>query len=220
MISRKVYLHTLYTNLILRHPVLLFFNAYGVNFHELTKVRLALAKEGAHMTLIRRRVFISSLRVAEYMESTYTRPYEMWDPSGLAMHAEILSRQRTAQEHEMKALLKGSQVSAVYFNGFNWRPESIEPAKIVSAIRILEKTGKTPIVGARFQRTVATAEDVKRLRDISGIESLRSELVGVLGGTAQVLAGTLSAPSGGLAFTLERRKEAMENEKASTNIEQ
>lgn len=74
--SRKVYLHTLYTNLLLRHSLLLFFNIASVNFHILINLRTALAPMGIHLKVLRRRVFINSLRVARYVETSRTRPGE------------------------------------------------------------------------------------------------------------------------------------------------
>lgn len=112
----------------------------------------------------------------------------------------------------MKSLLKGHQPCAIYFNDFNWRPESIDPVKVAAVIRIVERTGKTPILGARFQRTVTTAEDVKKLRTMESVGKVRGELVGILGGTAQALAGTLSTPAGGLALTLEGRQKAIQED--------
>ena len=194
--------------------MLIFFNIVSVDFHTLINLRIALAPHGAHLKVIRRRIFLSALRVAEYVEATRTRPHEMWDPSGLAMHAKILPRRRDVEELEMKSLLKGSQACVVYFDNFNWRPESIDPATIAAVTRIIERTGKTPILGARFQRTVITADDVKRLRMMPKVEQVRSELAGVLGGAAQTLAGVLSAPAAGVAFTLEGRQKAMEDETA------
>jgi ribosomal protein L10 len=175
-------------------------------------LRLALAPYGAHIKVIRRRIFISALRVAEYITTTQIRSHEMWDPSGLAMHAKLLSRKRSVEELELTALLKAHQACALYFDDFNWRPESIDTLKVGAAIRILERTGKTPIIGARFQRKVVTAENVKRFRTIEGIDRIRGELVAVLGGAAQTLSGILSGPSGGLAFTLEGRQKAMEED--------
>jgi ribosomal protein L10 len=128
------------------------------------------------------------------------------------MHAKLLPRRRNIEELEMKSLLKGSQACAVYFDDFNWRPESIDPVKINAVVRLIERTGKTPIVGARFQRTVITAEQVKKLRTVPKAERVRGELLAVLGGAAQALAGTLSTPASGLAFTLEGRQKAMEDE--------
>jgi ribosomal protein L10 len=210
--SRKVYLHTLYTNLLLRHSLLLFFNIASVNFHILINLRTALAPMGIHLKVLRRRVFINSLRVARYVETSRTRPGEMWDPTGLAMRSKILDRKRSTEELEMIALLKGKQPCAVYFDDFNWRPESIDPAKIATVVRMLERTGKTPIIGGRFQRGVITAEGVKRLRSVGGHQEVGGELLGVLGGAAQSLAGTLSAPAGGLSFTLQGRQKALEEE--------
>lgn len=212
--SRKVYLHTLYTNLLLRHPVLLFFNVNAVDNYTLTHLRNALAPHGAEFRVIRRKVFLAALRVAKYIEASRPRSHELWDPSGLAMHAKILPRRRATEELEMKSLLKGYQPCAIYFNDFNWRPESIDLGKIAAVMRLVEKSGKTPILGARFQRSVATVEDMKRVRSMESVNRVREELIGILGGAAQALAGTLSAPAGGLAFTLERRKKAIEDQGA------
>ena len=77
-------------------------------------------------------------------------------------------------------------------------------------MKILEKTGKTPLLGARFQKRVVTVEDLKYVETMESLGKSRSELVGLLGGTAQVLAGMLSSPSGSLAFTLEGRRKAMD----------
>jgi len=139
----------------------------------------------------------------------------MWDPSGLAMHAKIIPRKRDVEELEMTTLLKGSQPCAIYFDDFNWKPESIDPGKIAAVTRIVERTGKTPILGARFQRTVITAEDVKRMRMVPELNRGRQQLVGVLGGAAQTLAGTLSAPAVAVAWTLEGRHKAMEEEEGA-----
>jgi ribosomal protein L10 len=128
------------------------------------------------------------------------------------MHAKLLPRRRDVEELEMKSLLRGKQACAVYFDDFNWRPESIDPAKIAAVVRIIERTGKTPILGARFQRTVITAEQVRKLRSLPKVDNVRGELVAVLGGPAQALAGTISTPASGLAFTLEGRQKAMEDE--------
>jgi len=112
----------------------------------------------------------------------------------------------------MKTLLKGQQTCVASFENFTWRPESIDPAQINAVVKLIERTGKTPVIGARFQRTVISAQDVKRLRTMPKTETVRAELVGLLGGAAQTLAGTLSTPAGGLAFTLEGRHKAMEDE--------
>jgi ribosomal protein L10 len=215
-VSRKVYLHTQYTNFLLRHPVLLFCNVFSADFRTLLNLRIALAAHNARIKVIRRRIFISALRVAEYIESTRTGLYDMWDPSGLAMHAKILPRKRNTEEFEMTTLLRGSQTCAVYFDEFNWKPESIDLAKIATVTRIIERTGKTPILGGRFQRTVITAADVKRLRTVPDVSRGRQELVGALGGAAQTLAGTLSAPAAAVAWTLEGRQKAMEEEQGTT----
>jgi len=110
----------------------------------------------------------------------------------------------------MKALLKGQQPCALYFNGLDWRPESLDPSRIKAVVNILEKTGKTPLLGARFQRRVVTTEDLKHLGTMESLGRSRSELVGLLGGTSQALAAALSSPAGSLAFTLEGRKKAMD----------
>ena len=162
------------------------------------------------MKVIRRRIFLNALRVAEYVEAT--RAKELWDPSGLAMRAKILPRRRSEEELEMKTLLRGSSTCVASFENFNWRPESIDPAQINAVVRLIERTGKTPIVGARFHRTVISAGDVKRLRTLPKAETVNAELVGLLGSAAQTLAGTLSTPASGLAFTLEGRHKAMEEE--------
>jgi len=200
--------------------MLLFFNVNSVDFHTLIHLRIALAPYGANFKVIRRRIFIAALRVAEYVEASRTRPYEMWDPSGLPMHAKILPRRREIEELEMKALLKGNQTAAVYFDDFNWRPESIDTAKIDAVAKIIERTGKTPILGARFQRTVINAEDVKRLRSVKKVDQVRGELAGVLSGPAQIVAGILSAPAAGVAFTLEGRQKAMEEESGGQTAQQ
>ena len=164
------------------------------------------------MKVIRTGVFLHALRVAQYVEAARILPQDMWDPSGLAMHAKILERKRTVEEFEMRALLRGSQACVVYFDSHTWRPESIETAQVGQVIRILERSGKTPIVGARFLRTVATAEDVKKMRTLESIEKIRGKLIGLLGSTTQALATTLSTPARGLALTLEGRQTAMEVE--------
>jgi ribosomal protein L10 len=167
------------------------------------------------MKVISLKIFINALRVAEYVEETRTK--ELWDPSGLAMRAKIIRRKRSVEELEMRTLLKGQLACAVSFDDFNWRPESIDPAKISNIVRIIERTGKLSITGARFQRTVLSAADVKRLQTMPKIQAVRSELVGLLGGAAQTLAGTLSTPAGGLAFTLEGRHKAMEEEQGESS---
>jgi ribosomal protein L10 len=214
-VRRKYLLHTEYTNLILRYPLLLFFNVATVSYNTLLNLRIALAAHGAQMKVIRSGLFIHALRVAQYVETARVLPQDMWDPSGLAMHAKILERKRTVEEFEMKALLRGSQICVVYFDAHNWRPESIDTAKVGQVIRILERTGRTPVVGARFLRTVATAEDVKKMKTLENINKVRGQLIGLLGGTAQALAGTLSTPAGGLALTLAGRQKAMEEEQGS-----
>lgn len=213
--SRKVYLHTLYTNLILRNPVLLFFNIYGVDDHTILKLRFALQPFGVSLKVIQRRIFLNALRVAQYVEATRTK--ELWDPSGLAMRAKIVARRRTAEELEMTTLLKGQQTCVASFEDFNWRPESIDPAKINAVVRLIERTGKTPIIGARLQRTAISAEDVKRLRTLPNVERVGAELVAVLGGPAQNLSGTLSTPASSLAFTMEGRHKAMEEEQGDSS---
>ena len=185
---------------------------HAVDFHTLLNLRNALAPLGAGFKAIRKGVFISALRVAQYVEATRPRPNELWDPSGLAMHSKMLQRQRTVEEYEMKALLKGNQTCTIFFNDFTWRPEGIDLLKLATVIRIVERTGKTPIIGARFQRTVATAEDVKQLKFMESVSKVRAELAGVLSAAAQALAGTLAMPAQSLAFTLEGRHKAMEEE--------
>jgi ribosomal protein L10 len=133
------------------------------------------------------------------------------------MRAKIIARKRSQEELEMKTILKSQQACAVSFEDFNWRPESIDVAKINTVVKMIERTRKTPIIGGRFQRTVISAEDVKRLRTMPNVDKVRAELVGLLGGAAQTLAGTLSTPAGGLAFTLEGRHKAMEDEQGGSS---
>ena len=183
--------------------------------HTILKLRFALQPFGVSLKVIQRRIFLNALRVAEYVEATRTK--ELWDPSGLAMRAKIVARKRTAEELEMTTLLKGQQTCVASFDDFNWRPESIDPAKINAVVKLIERTGKTLIIGARFQRTAISAEDVKRLRTMPNIERVRAELAAVLGGPAQNLAGTLSTPASGLAFTIEGRHKAMEEEQGDSS---
>ena len=203
-------MHSTYVNLLLQNPIILFFDMHKVDTHTRLKLQIALAPHNAETKVIRRRIFTNALRVAKYLETTRPGPREMWDPSGLAMHAKLVARKRSNEELEIKALLKGQQPCALYFNGLDWRPESLDPSRIVAVMNILEKTGKTPLLGARFQRTVVTTEDLKYVGTMESLGKSRSELVGLLGGTARALAATLNSPSGSLAFTLEGRKKAME----------
>jgi hypothetical protein len=184
-----------------------------VDTHELIKLRLALVPYNANFKVIRRRIFLNSLRVARYVHSTKTEPHELWDPSGLAMHVKIHGRKRSIEELELNAMIKNSQACALYFDDFNWNPESIETEKVAAVMRILERTGKTPILGARFQRTVVTAELLKHMKTLKGdVGRLHEELAALLGGAAQSLSATLSSPATGLAFTLEGLKKTLEQE--------
>jgi ribosomal protein L10 len=202
---RKYYLHTVYANLLLRHPVILFINNNGVDAHTIYGLRLAMREYGADCKFIRRRLFVSALRVVNYIEEARVRPYQLWDPSGLAIRSKLLARKRTGEEYEMRNLLKGSQALAVFFNDFNWRPSSIDPAKIAAVIRLVEQTEKATIIGARFQRKVATAQDLQRLKTMTTHECTCQEVFGVLRRRAKELVGTLTAPAGKLAITLEGR---------------
>lgn len=205
-------MHSTYVNMILRNPVILFFDIHKVDTHTLLDIRLAISKYNAETKVIRRRIFTNALRVAKYLEASRPGPGEMWDPSGLAIHAKLVPRRRSTEELEMKDLLKGQQPCALFFNDLEWRPEALDAQRILEVMEVLEKTGKTPILGARFQRRVVTAEDLKHIRGVESLGTSRSELVALLGGTAQALTGTLSSPSGSLAFTLEGRKKAMVEE--------
>lgn len=118
----------------------------------------------------------------------------------------------------MKTLLKAQQTCVASFENFTWRPESIDPAQINAAVRLIERTRRTPIIGARLQRTAISAEGVKRLRTMPKAETVKAELVGLLGGAAQTLVGTLSTPAGGLAFTLEGRHKALEEEQGEKSL--
>lgn len=201
----------MYVNMILRNPVILFFDIDKLDAHTMLHLRFSLAAHKAETKVIRCRIFTNALRVAQYLESTKPPAHHLWDPSGLAIHATLLPRKKSQQELEMKALLKGEQACALTFREMSWR--EVDVTRVLAVLRILERTGKTPVLGARFQRRVVTVEDLKRLREVESLGRSRAELAALLGGTAQVLAGTLSAPAGGLAFTLEGRKQALEEEK-------
>ena len=101
-IRRKYYLHTEYANLILRYPLLLFFNVASTKYHTLLHLHIALAAHGVQMKVIRSGLFIHALRVAQYVESARISAQNMWHPSGLAMHAKIMERKRTVEEFERK----------------------------------------------------------------------------------------------------------------------
>jgi ribosomal protein L10 len=204
-------MHSLYVNMLLRNPVILFFDIDKVDAHTMLNLRFSLAAYKAETKVIRRRIFTNALRVAQYLEQTKPPTHHLWDPSGLALHATLHPRKKSQQELEMKALLKGEQTCAVTFAGMSWR--EIDVVRVLAVLRILERTGKTRVLGARVQRRVVLVEDLRRLREVESLGRSRAELAALLGGTAQVLAGTLSAPAGGLAFTLEGRKQAMEEEK-------
>jgi len=179
-------------------------------------LKQALTLYGAHIRVIRSGLFLAALRVAQYVDATRTKSHELWDPSGLAMHAKIRPRRRKPEELEMKKVLKGSQACAVYFDSFNWRPESIDNATIAAVVRILERTGKTPVIGARFMRTAIGRDDVKRLTELPNVQRVREELVALLSGPSQMLSGTLQGAGQSLALTLEGRQKAMEEEQGQT----
>lgn len=190
----------------------MFINLYKTDAITIVYLRQALTPYGAHLRLIRKGIFLAALRVAQYVEGTRTKSHELWDPSGLAMHAKIRSRRRKPEELELKQVLKGNQACAVYFDSFNWRPESIDTATIAAVVKILERTGKTPIIGARFMRTAIGREDVKRLTELPKVGRLRQELVALLSGPSRTVSGMLQSAGQSLALTLEGRQKAMEEE--------
>jgi ribosomal protein L10 len=207
--SRKHYLHTIYANLLLRHPVILFIDLTKVDAHTVLDLRVAMREHGADVKFIRRRMFVSALRVVKYIEQARVRPHEVWHPSGLAMRTRVLMHEKSEEEYEMRNMLKNSQTLAVFFDDFKWRPETVDPKKIAAVIKLVEETDKAKIVGARIQRRVATAESLQKIKGLVSYERSWQELFGVLRGRGNAVAGTLTAPLGKLALTLEGRAKAM-----------
>ncbi|KAF2401452.1 hypothetical protein EJ06DRAFT_529577 [Trichodelitschia bisporula] len=236
---RKSQLHRTYTSLLRSTPLLLLFQHNNLKSNEWTSLRRELANamraadasnathlaDSIKLQVIRGSMFAMALRVVEFWHPETTGPSRL--THGLS-EAAYKAAKNAQIKTELEPLLAGPLVVltlpamspehlAVALSILAPSPAFPAPRRRVNPgyhePAVLSAVQKLMLLGARAEGRVFDTEGARWIGGIEGgIDGLRAQVVGILQSFAGGLAGTLETASKSLYFTLEGRRQVLEDE--------
>ncbi|KAG0242855.1 hypothetical protein BGX31_011445 [Mortierella sp. GBA43] len=148
---QKVFLHHVYTKILNSNRILLICQHNNMSVDELIGLRRDLAAAGAEMTVVRLGIFSAALR-----ETRYANLAPLVNGPTAVISCDISPEEEEAQF-------------------------SAKVPKGLSGIRnIVEKHNKMILLGGKVDDALVSVEDMKRIVDMPGIQTLRSQVAGLL----------------------------------------
>ncbi|KAF9162425.1 hypothetical protein DFQ27_003695 [Actinomortierella ambigua] len=149
--SQKVFLHHTYTQLLNNSRIMLICQHNNMAVPELIKLRADLAKAGGEMKVLRLGIFSAALR-----ETRFANLEPLITGPTCLIHCNV-----TPEEEE----------AATY---------SKQPIGLKGIRQVVEKHSKMVLLGGAVDDALLSVEDVARVVDMPGIQTMRSQVVGVL----------------------------------------
>ncbi|KAG0236860.1 hypothetical protein BGW41_000331 [Actinomortierella wolfii] len=147
----KVFLHHTYTQLLNNSRIMLICQHNNMTVPELIQLRTDLAKAGGQMKVLRLGVFSAALR-----ETRFANMEPLISGPTCLIHCNI-----TPEEEEAAA-------------------NSKQPIGLKGIRQVIEKHNKMVLLGGSVDDTLLSVEDMAKVVDMPGIQTLRSQIVGLL----------------------------------------
>ncbi|KAF9915923.1 hypothetical protein BX616_005047 [Lobosporangium transversale] len=149
---QKTFLHHTYTELLESNRILLICQHNNMSVPELVRLRTDLAAAGAQMKIVRLGIFSAALR-----ETRYANLAPLVNGPTCVISCNISPE----EEEEGKARAKV--------------PQGLEGIR-----KVVEKHHKMILLGGKIDDALVSVEDMKKMVEMPGIQTLRSQLAGLL----------------------------------------
>ncbi|KAF9951442.1 hypothetical protein BGZ65_005952, partial [Modicella reniformis] len=150
---RKVFLHHAYTNILNSNRILLICQHNNLSVEESIKLRRDLTAAGAEMTVVRLGIFSAALR-----ETRYANLAPLVNGPTAIISCDISPEE---EEEEAQSFAK-------------------VPKGLSGIRRVVEKHNKMILLGGKVDDALVSVEDMKKLVEMPGIQTLRSQVAGLL----------------------------------------
>ncbi|KAF9969525.1 hypothetical protein BGZ73_008098 [Actinomortierella ambigua] len=148
---QKVYLHHTYTQLLNNSRIMLICQHNNMSVPELIQLRTDLAKAGGEMKVLRLGIFSAALR-----ETRFANLEPLITGPTCLIHCNVTPEQEEAAMHAKQPLgLKGIR-------------------------QVIEKHNKMILLGGSVDDALLSVEDMAKVVDMPGIQTMRSQVVGLL----------------------------------------
>ncbi|KAF9330562.1 hypothetical protein BG006_006464 [Podila minutissima] len=148
---QKTFLHHTYSNILAQNRIMLICQHNNMSVPELIQLRTELAAAGAEMKVIRLGIFSAALR-----ETRYANLAPLVNGPTC-----VISCNLSPEDEEQKSTAK-------------------TPLGLAGIRRIVEKHRKMILLGGKVDDALVSVEDMEKMSDMPGIQTLRSQVVGLL----------------------------------------
>lgn len=194
---------------------------------QLLKIRADLKQVGARLRIIRVGIFEHAVRVSTFLQKgALSDDQRKWQVNSKAM-SRYVKRNAVIQGLDVTQLLSGpictvtfpdssstanSTTTAAPTEGTEMSERrEVTPERLNKTMKVVSNTqGRLLLLGGKFENQVFTVDSLDRISTLPGLETLRGQLLSLLGAPALKLTQILGAPGQQLARTLEGRKLALE----------
>ncbi|KAF9404799.1 hypothetical protein BGZ94_003932 [Podila epigama] len=148
---QKTFLHHTYANILAQNRIMLICQHNNMSVPELIQLRTELAAAGAEMKVIRLGIFSAALRETRYANLAPL-------VSGPTC---VISSNISPEDEETKSTAK-------------------TPLGLAGIRKVVEKHRKMILLGGKVDDALVSVEDMAKMSDMPGIQTLRSQVVGLL----------------------------------------
>lgn len=223
-------MHADYVSYYKSNPTMLILQHNNLTQAQLLKIRGDLKSVGAKLRVIRVGIFEHAIRVATFMsDSPMTETQNKWQVNSKAMSRHVKTN-NPIKGLDVTQLLSGPICTITFPQdpvvdrslgaGQEQQLEadkSVSPDRLKKTIRVVSETqGRLLLIGGKFDGQVFAVDSLDRISALPGLDTLRGQLLSLLGAPAARLSQLLATPGQQLGRTLDGRKLAMSEEQAET----
>ncbi|KAG0040623.1 hypothetical protein BGZ82_000581 [Podila clonocystis] len=148
---QKTFLHNTYSNILAQNRIMLICQHNNMSVSELIQLRTELAAAGAEMKVIRLGIFSAALR-----ETRYANLAPLVNGPTC-----VISCNLSPEDEEQKSTAKS-------------------PLGLAGIRKVVEKHRKMILLGGKVDDALVSVEDMEKMSEMPGIQTLRSHVVGLL----------------------------------------
>ncbi|KAG0351474.1 hypothetical protein BGZ54_003235, partial [Gamsiella multidivaricata] len=148
---QKTFLHHTYSNILELNRIMLICQHNNMSVPELIQLRTELAAAGAEMTVIRLGIFSAALR-----ETRYANLAPLINGPTCVISCNVSPEDEEAQSNAKN------------------------PRGLIGIRKIVEKHSKMILLGGKVDDALVSVEDMRKMVEMPGIQTLRSQVVGLL----------------------------------------
>ncbi|KAG0340704.1 hypothetical protein BG004_006302 [Podila humilis] len=148
---QKTFLHHIYSNILAQNRIMLICQHNNMSVPELIRLRTDLSAAGAEMKVIRLGIFSAALR-----ETRYANLAPLVNGPTCVISCNI-----SPEDEEQKSTPK-------------------TPLGLAGIRKVIEKHRKMILLGGKVDDALVSVEDMEKMSDMPGIQTMRSQIVGLL----------------------------------------